>query len=166
MDNKELIWVEKEFAEKFKILEKDASKNEQRIEALDEYMKTVSDKSKREFKSNLESLDEDVAIYTGLMLRVKQAFEKAKDEQLSASYALWEKFDAELPKVDEKIDTLIKTIQPLEEKINNLNDMLSKIQTYNIEKLVTAIKGASDLYGQDKKMFEFLIKNFKEKKEK
>ena len=46
------------------------------------------------------------------------------------------------------------------------NDMLSKIQTYNIEKLVTAIKGASELYGQDKKMFEFLIKNFKEKKEK
>jgi hypothetical protein len=33
------------------------------------------------------------------MLKVKQAFGKAKDEALEASYALWEKFDEEKPSV-------------------------------------------------------------------
>jgi len=33
---------------------------------------------KRDFAASLEGLEEDAAIFTGLMLKVKQAFEKGK----------------------------------------------------------------------------------------
>lgn len=38
-DNKELVWVEKEFAEKYKILENKAEQNGQRVAMFEEYIK-------------------------------------------------------------------------------------------------------------------------------
>ena len=71
---KDLIWVEKDFAEKYKKMVDDESLNEQRIAALDEYIQTVKDSSKNEYKASLECLEEDLAIYKGLMLKTKQSF--------------------------------------------------------------------------------------------
>ena len=51
----------------------------------------------------VEAMEEDAAIFSGLMLKVKQSFGKAKDEALSASYDLWEKYDQERPSVEKKV---------------------------------------------------------------
>jgi len=159
-DNKELIWVEKEFAERYKVLESDKSKNEQRCKALDEYISKISETSKSDFKANLESLEEDVAIYTGLMLKVKQAFGKAKDEALEASYALWEKFDEEKPSVRKKVSDFCDMLDPLEKKLNSINDALGKIRTYNIDRLVESMQKLTGLCGESRDMFDFIIKHF------
>ena len=157
---KELIWVEKEFAKKYKRLESDKEKNDQRCKALDEYISQITESSRKDFKANLETLEEDVAIYTGLMLKVKQAFGKAKDEALEASYALWEDFDKERPCISKKIKEVCDMLNPLETKLNSINEALGKIRTYNIDKLVESMEKLTGLYGESREMFDFLVNHF------
>ncbi len=166
LDNQELVWVDKEFAEQYKALSGKENERELQIEVFEEYIKKVKEASRRDFKSNLENLEEDVAIYAGLMLKVKQAFEKAKNEQLNASYELWEKFDEEIPKIEKKISGVTEKLQPLQIKIEEVNKLMGKVSTWEIESLSKAIQEISRLYGTNKEMVEFLIKNFKPKKEK
>lgn len=160
LDGKELIWVSKEFAEKYKKMQSENAKIDEQVKVLDEYMAQVSEASKNDFKVNLENLEEEVAIYTGLMLKVKQAFGKAKDESLNASYALWEKFEDEKPRIGKKIDQLINILDPLEKKLNSINDLIGKIRTYNIDRLIESIQKLTCLHSEGKEMFEFLVKNF------
>ena len=163
MDNQELIWVDKDFAEKHKVLLKDKTKRDLQVKVFDDYLEKIKESSKSEFKTNFENLKEDVAIYTGLMLKVKQAFEKAKDEQLSASYTLWEKFEKEMPFAKEKIATIISELNPLQEKLKQISDLIAKINTWNIDKLSESIRNLSEVHGKNKEMVEFLVNNFKQK---
>ena len=160
MNDRELIWVEKEYAERYKVLDTERGKNEERIAALDEYIAKVKEQSKADFKANLESLEEDVAIYTGLMLKVKQAFGKAKDEQLNASYELWEKFDKDIPSVNKKVGDIVATIEPLQKKLENLDNLLGKIRTYDMDRVIETINKLDSLYGTQKEMIAFLVNNF------
>lgn len=160
MDNKELVWVDKEFAEKYKKLETEKDCRERQIAVFEEYMKTVQEKARSEFRANLENLDEDAAIFSGLMLKVKQSFEKAKNEHLDASYALWEKFDKEIPNVRAKIQKITETVNPLKNELEETNELLQKINTYDLDRIIAAIEKLNSLYGTSKEMIEFLVKNF------
>ena len=151
------IRVTKEEKERLQKIEK----YDQQEAAFEEIIKTISEQSKAEYKTNFESLEEDLIMYQGLMLKTKKMFEAAKNEQLSASYELWEKFDAELGVVKKKINTMQNVLSPVAEQIKNLNDMLAKINTYNIEKVVDVISRLSALCDKDKQMISFLISNFK-----
>lgn len=163
MDNRELIWVEKDFAKKYNLLDKESGKNEERLKALDDYIVTVAEETRQDFKANLESLEEDVAIYMGLNLKVRQSFEKAKNEAFNASYTLWEEYQKELPNLEKKIKMFTDKLTPLAATINQTNELLGKIDTFNIEKVVNTIENISRLHGEQKDMIAFLIKNFKSK---
>jgi uncharacterized protein YPO0396 len=153
----ELIWVDEEFAKRYAEIKTDESK----LRALDDYLKGVMEESKEEFKAQLTLMDEDVAIYMGLMLKAKQAFKKAKDEQLSASYALWEEFDKELPSTRKKVENILNELNPLVEKIKEVNSLLVQVRSYDMEKVIATVKEMSRLYGEQKAMIDFLVKNFK-----
>jgi hypothetical protein len=155
--NKELIWVEKEFAERYKKIDDD----QQRMEVFNEYLSKLSDESKEDFKLNLNAIEEDAAIYTGLMLKVRQAFEKAKNESLTASYALWEDYEKELPSVNKKIDHIIDTLEPLKDKLLEVNDLLGKIRLYDMDRLIETMNHFESMTDKNKEMFKFLIDNFK-----
>ena len=157
----ELIWVSKEFAEKFKKMTDENATIEQQNKALDDYLESICVQVKKDFKENLESLDEDAAIFTGLMLKVKQAFGKAKDEHLAASYELWEKFENEIPSVNKKIGVILDTLKPLKDELKEINDLIGKIKTYDIDEFTSSLDLLSSAYGKQKEMVEFLVKNFK-----
>lgn len=161
-ENQELIWVDKEFAERLKILQSQQSTREEQSAVFNDYLATITDQVRRDFKANLESLEEDAAIFTGLMLKVKQSFGKAKDEQLSASYALWEKFEAEIPSVQKKTEAIIAVLKPLKSELVAINELLGSISTHNIDRLKESIDAFANSYGINKKMVEFLVMNFKE----
>lgn len=160
MEGKELIWVEKDFADKYKEMEKESSKNEERLKALDDYMQTVTEKTRSEYRSNLDALEEDVAMYVGLNLRVKQSFEKAKNEALSASYALWDGYSKEMYGVNEKIKKITDKLNPLIQKLNELNGLMGKINTWKFDNVFEMIKKLSEADADQKKMIKFLIDNF------
>jgi uncharacterized coiled-coil DUF342 family protein len=160
VDTKELIWVPKDVAVKYNKAESEKNKTDEHIKVIDEFIEKLCESSRSEFKANLEAMEEDVAIYSGLMLKVKQSFTKAKDEALASSYEIWEKFDTERLSVSKKISGIISELQPLKNELNELNKLLGQISTYNIDKLRESISLLSNMYGQNKEMVEFLIKNF------
>lgn len=161
MKEKELVWVTKDQAERFNAVTND----ENRYSAFEDYLKQVSDETRREFKANFENLEEDVAIYTGLMLKVKQAFEKAKNEQLNASYVMWEQFEKEIPSIRQKTASILEELEPLETKLKNINELMGKIRTWEMDKVIETVEKLSSLYGNQKEMIEFLVRNFKPKAE-
>ncbi len=160
MDKDELIWVDKEFAEKWKALKTAQSTREQQEAVFNEYMNKVSEKVREDFKTSLDSLEEDAAMFTGLMLKVKKAFEKAKDEHLTASYDLWEKFENEIPPTKEKIDKIVNLLTPLEKQLNTINELLRKINTNDLNRFIESLALLSNTYGKNKEMVEFLVKHF------
>lgn len=159
-ENRELIWVEKDFAIRYNETLAEKGSAEQKAAALDEYLEKVKADTRDDFKANLESLEEDVAVYTGLTLKVKQAFGKAKDEALSASYALWEQFESEKPSVSKKVSAFVDLLDPLEKKLNAINVALGKIHTYNIDRLIETMQKLTGLCGKNREMFDFIIKHF------
>jgi hypothetical protein len=123
-------------------------------------MAKISDTIRRDFRDNLEGLEEDAAMFTGLMLKVKQAFEKAKNAHLSASYELWEKFEQEIPSTTKKVESLLHILDPLEKKLTSINALMGKISTYNIDRLNESLSLLASLHGANREMVEFLVKNF------
>jgi len=148
----------KEFADKYNSIISDAEK----IKAFDDYMETVKKETKDSFKANLESLEEDVLVYRGLMLNAKQSFEKAKNEQLNASYEMWEKFEKEIPSVKKKTQAIIDTLAPLKKELKEIEELLNGISTHRIDEFIKSINVLAGSYGKNKEMIDFLIKNFKE----
>lgn len=159
-EGQELVWVDKEFAERLKKLETDKATREQQLKVFDEYITRVNDSIRRDFKSNLESIEEDAAIFTGLMLKTRQAFEKAKQEQLIGTEEIWEKFEKELPSMREKTQKVIDTLRPLKTQLAEINDMMGKIRTIDIERFIEVLSRLSTMHGQQREMFDFLMKNF------
>lgn len=156
-EKKELVWVTEEAAKRYNAINNQADK----IKYFNEYIENIKGRSKEEFRANLDSLDEDVAIYKGLMLNVKQAFEKAKIEQLSTSYEMWEKFEKEMPGIKEKTQKMVNILNPLSEKLKEIDGFMKTIRTYEFEEMIKVIEKFAGLYGNNKNMMEFLIKNYK-----
>ena len=162
-DDKELIWVEKEFAEKYKAVESDANKNKERVKALNDYLATVSTKTRASFKGDLETLEEDAAIYKGLMLSVRQAFEKAKNEHMDATYKIWEDSEKELPSTEKKVAQFINKLKPLIVTLKEAESIIKSINTFQIDDFVKSVESFNRLHDNHKEMLGFLIENFKSK---
>ncbi len=157
---KDLIWVEKQFAEKYKELESEKADRDIKNKVLEEYMESVLDASKRDFRANLDALEEDAAMFSGLMISVKKRFEDAKDEALNASYTMWENYEKEKDDIVKKINSIKNELIPLQENINDINESLSKINTYNLDKVADAVSKMEHMYNSNQKMFKFLVDNF------
>lgn len=155
---KDLVWVPKKLADEINAYKDPFS---DKVVAL---MEKYIDESKDEWKLNFESLEEDLLMYRGLMVKTKKAFEAAKNEQCEAAYELWEKIESEIPRTKDKIDNLVKLFDPLEKKLDKLDNSLAKIDTYQIERfteLVAKLNSILSCKGQTNDMMVFLMENFK-----
>lgn len=133
MDNgeKELAWLPVRLCKKLK---RSQDKGEQEKMILD-----FISQSERDLEYSIESLEDDVVRYKGAMLKARKAFEEAKNEQLSANYDLWEKFDKELPSIETKIETLTSKIEPLVKQAVELHSSLEKVKSYEIERFLETL---------------------------
>lgn len=153
---KEFVYLPKELAEKIKQI--------QDSKVIESIIIDYIDESKREIQANLENLDDDVIKYKGLMLKAKKAFEDAKNEQLTASYALWEKFEDERPNTTEKIESIVNLLNPLVNKLEEVNSLMAKVNLYDLEKFLKILSEISNLVGyngQTAELLKFLFENFK-----
>jgi len=121
-----------------------------------------------DLKQQIESIDDDVLLYRAHMIKIRDAFKKAKNEELEACYQLWQDFDKELPKTRQFIKEAIDTIEPLKNEVNNLRtelDNLNKtISAINIDRMLgflTVLKDCNTLINEDKKLLSFIINNYK-----
>ena len=157
MSGKELIWVEKDFAEKYKKIES----NEEKIRLFESYMNNLTESVKEEYKNSIEVLDEESKIFTGMMLKTKQVFGEALQNALDSSYDVWEKFDKQRSDINKKAVTITAELEPLEDKLTNISNLIGKINTYNFDRLYDSVSKISGLDGKGLRMLEFLIENYK-----
>ncbi len=155
-EEKKYVYVTKSLADKIESAQSDRTK----LTIIEDYIR----ESKNEIKSNLESLEEDVVIYKGLMIKAKEAFREVKEEQLTASYKVWEKFDEEMRSVSESVKIAKEKIIPLKKEIQEVNELLRECSTYNLKELLSIIKEISSELSYDSKtgdILKFLFKEYK-----
>ncbi len=152
MDGKDLIWVPKEIADKYKEMESDAGK----LEFIEKYI----EESRQDLKIDLDGFEDDVLQYRGLMLKAKETFRKAKDEEIQSHYDLWENFEKEKPKVSEKINSIIALLNPLKNELQEFKDLFKSIDLHNLQEIERTLNSIRNLYGENKAMVEFLMKNY------
>jgi len=126
------------------------------------------EETKLDLKQQIESIDEDVLLYRSHMIKTRDAFKKAKNEELESGYQLWEDFEKELPKTKQFIKEAIDTIEPLKTEVNNLRtelDNINKIISYiNLDRMLwflTVLKDCNTLINEDKELLSFIINNYK-----
>lgn len=119
--------------------------------------------SKKEYRLNYESLQEDVLIYKALMLQTKIAFKEAKEEYVKSSYELWENFEKELPSVREKTQHLINQMSPIKNELAQINSMLDSLKAWKFNDLIKAIEAINSTDSKTLDMIKFLVDNYKTK---
>lgn len=154
----ELIWVDKDFAEKWKDLEKSERDIQER--AFSDYIAKIREDTLQEYKTQLDTMEEDAVMYQGLYMKVKRSFQDVLEAQSKASYDMWERFDKEMPNLKEKINFVTSQIKPVIDECKKLEELLNKIDSHGLDRLLSAMRELSGLYGSNKEMFEFLVKNF------
>lgn len=155
-EEKELVWLPVSLVKKLK---RTQDKGEQETLIL-KYI----DESERDIQYSIESLEDEVVRYKGAMLKARKAFEEAKNEQLGANYAMWEKFEEELPSLEKKIETVKDLVAPVANQIEDLEKTLEKLQTYRIEDLLKLIENINRELCYDSntsKILKFLVKEYK-----
>ncbi len=153
---KEYIYLPKDLVKKIKDLED----NKLIEQAIDEYF----EETKRDLKVNLEEIDDRVLEYRGLMVKAKNEFKKAKEEQIEASYILWEEFDKEMPSIRTKIEALKNEISPITKELKELSIELNKVKTWEIKDLLEIVKEVSkylDYNNDTGNILKFLFENYK-----
>lgn len=152
-EEKEIVWLPKELAEKVKGLD---SKH-----AIDELVLSYIAEVKRDMHANIESMDEDLLMFKGMMARVRTDFKAAKDEHLKASYDIWENYASDIKELCHYVDTATKTLTPLKEELNSLKELMSGLQDYRVKDLCEMLTTfQKNLSGQNGDMLRFLMDNF------
>lgn len=123
-------------------------------------IKQFFEHSKDDLRASLEDLQEGILRYKGMMVTAKQAFKEAKEEQLGASYKLWEKFEKELPDIEEKTRVLTDRLKPLENQLNRLNERINNINVHKLERSVELIEKLNNMAPETKNIFKFLLENY------
>lgn len=154
----ELIWVDKETAQKYEDLKDDTDK----LIMINDYIESLKEETRQDYQSSLESMREDSVMYSGLLLQVKKEFEKTKNEGLSAAYKLWEDYDKEKSDILDKVDHINDALNPLLETLESINKQLDKINTYKFERVLDFISKFNGMSEQTKNVLKFLVDNFDE----
>lgn len=148
-EEKDLVWLPKSLCKKIK-----------ELEDTDKFILDYIEESKKDIKLNIDSLDDEVLVYKGLMAKARTAFQEAKTEALEANYATWESFDKESKNISSKAIALKDSLGPLTQELEKINGLIDKVRTHRIDELISTIEKFNSLYGQNKEVFEFLLNNF------
>jgi len=153
MSEKELLWLPIELAKRVK----DVTDSE----AINNEILSYVEQTKKELQIGIESIDEDIVLYRAHMIKARNAFKEAKDQEIESMYSLWEEYDKELTKVRGFVNEAKKAIEPIKEEVIELNKEMEKINHYGFANMIETVYKFCQLYGEQREMMEFLIKNFK-----
>lgn len=154
IEPKEIVWLPAGLAKKVKDI--------QDVKYLEDEIVKYVEQSKRNFKIEIESIDEDILQYRAFMIKAKNAFKEAKDEQLQASYDLWEKYEDDLTKIRDYVSTAKQAVTPLKQELDEIKRLMQEIDKYGIKDLLELIKEInSHYYGETANMLKFLFDNYK-----
>ena len=154
----ELVWLPIELAKKLKELNDPTCETALRL--INEHI----DKTRKNYKDNLELLNEDVVMFQGLLVGVKRQYADALRAQLDSECEIWEDIDKERPRLKEKTQTLVDSLKPLADSLKEIKGLLGDINTWEITKLVEQVAFlSSHLDGKTGEMIRFICTKYKPK---
>lgn len=151
-NEKDLIWLPKQLAQKIKDVE-DVKKLEAEIIS---YCQEVE----QSLKTDVECMDDTIIQFKANLIKAKTEFKKAKDEELDAMYKLWEDYDVELSKTRKQVETAKASLEPLKKELQEVKALIQGFDTWGMKDLFETVKNFTDLWGRNKEVFEFLMKNY------
>lgn len=150
---KDLVWLPISLAAKVKEADD--------VKAIEREILSYVESTKNSLQLDIESMDDSIIQYRACMIKAREAFKKAKDEELDAFTSLWETYDKDIKSVHSYVKEAKEVLKPLVLELQSTREEFSKIKTWEFEKLGEAIQKLATLYGTEKEMFTFLVQNFK-----
>lgn len=157
IEKTDLVWLPESLAKKLKEVQDDKLIEDMILEYINE--------TKTYLQTDIKNFEDEVLIYRGSMIKAKQAFKEAKDEQLNAMYALWEKSEKDIEQIRDLVGKAKKELEPLKKELDEIKILMSSIDKFGIQNLLEIIKELnSHYYGETKDIINFLFKNYKREK--
>jgi len=153
-DEKEYVsaYVSKEVAKQIKALEGETPDG-----LMLEYIKSC----KKDMQLNIESMDEDVLMFKGMLARVRRDFKQAKDDHLDTSYQIWQDYAKDIPELTKYVKTAVDQLRPLKEELESIQALMKDLSHWKIKDLIESISMISRaMEGQNKEMLKFLMENY------
>jgi DNA repair ATPase RecN len=119
--------------------------------------------SKLDMRASLESLDDAVLQYKASMVKARAAFREAKDEQLTASYQLWEKYEDDLKGITAYIDKIKTVTAPLKRDLEELRAHMQSINTWAAKDFLSILEKIDGSWGNGsvREALTFLFQHFR-----
>lgn len=151
--SKRHVYVDDEWADRIE----EAQSDESKLNIINEFI----DSTKRSYRLDYQSLQEDVLMYKALMLETKKAFKEASEEHVKGCYELWENFEKEISGLKGKTSSLVKVLAPVKEEIKTIKQNLDSVSLWQIKELLEIIERISMLSSDNSDIIKFLLNNYK-----
>lgn len=104
------------------------------------------EETKSDLKFQSESMDEAIIKYRANMLAFRDSFKKAKDEELEATYSLWEKYDEEIKSLKAKVNESVLALKPLTEILTQVSEGLYRLSRNDAAESFNSIMNMVERY--------------------
>jgi predicted RNase H-like nuclease (RuvC/YqgF family) len=147
------LYLPESIADKLNAMEEDG------VNAImDEYM----EHTKRDLKSTMDSMDDEIIQYKAFMIDARKKFKAAKEAELEANWALWDEFEDQKKSLHNKAQQAADQLKPLTEELTKISSLMNGIDKWGIGGFLEMLKEVKNhLHGEDRNILEFLVKNYK-----
>jgi cell division septum initiation protein DivIVA len=147
------LYLPEAMADKLKAMEQDG------VNAI---MEEYIEQSKRDLKATMDSMDDEIIQYKAFMIDARKKFKAAKEAELEANWALWDEFEDQKKSLYNKAQEAADQLKPLTEELGKIALRMQSIKDWDIERFLKMLNAIKDhLYGEDRNILEFLVKNYR-----
>lgn len=159
MSDKELVWVEKEFADKLKLAEG--------FKAQSEIVDEILSQKKLDMENELRHLEDDMLVFKSVCLNFRKELDKvadAEDEKLeqiiNRTCEIHDKVIAQSKEISKSFQPIDQTLHELSGKVEKINRQLDDINTHKMDNFLSIVERVEKMDEGSKKMLKFLMDRY------
>ena len=150
-DKQELIWVDKELAEKYKELDSDVSKAK--------IVNSLIRQKKFDVQDDLESLEDDLIRFKGFSLSYASEFRKAYKSQSENIENIWEDSQDPINKINARTRSIKEDIISIRKDVEDVAESIENLDIYKLDRIVELIEKYNRMTDDDKQIFNIILSN-------
>ena len=126
-----------------------------------EILRYIED-SKLDMRASIEELDEAVILYRAKMIQARDAFKKAKEEELDANYTLWEEYEKDIKSTRQYVEAAKQEVAGLANEVEALNTLLYKFDVNRLNSFLHSLKQLQGFMSQEKDLAALVLNFYRE----
>ncbi len=155
-EEKELIWLPKKTCDEIKKAESESAQ----LKIIQDYL----DNTKRSMAGDLEQMEEDSIRFRGMLLSYKKAYSDALDFHNDAIEKMWCEINNQTPdmkkevaRVVDQVEGIYPAIEKVQALIADVSGKMSKINTYELTRMVELIEKIENCDERTRKVLEKVL---------